>query len=262
MLIPLYARASETRQREPLLRDPHAVATVERLAYDFSRFRDPTRLRSLALRAAIVDEIARRFMRRYPFCTIVEIGAGLSARFERVDDSRVRWFDLDLPDVTSLRERFFVETSRRSFIAASVLDTAWPAIVKADGYPPFLIVAEGVLPYLSVNEVKTAIGLVAEWLADAHVVFDTIPITPGRAIRNVAPGVKAQLAWTCEDPAEIERWHPGYRLMESWTPGTLPPALQRRLPWSYRTALAAIRVLDCSGLDFFRVNVLSVSGRS
>jgi O-methyltransferase involved in polyketide biosynthesis len=38
---------------------------------------------------------------------MVELGTGLNTRFERLDNGRVHWFDLDLPDVMALRRVFF-----------------------------------------------------------------------------------------------------------------------------------------------------------
>lgn len=56
--------------------------------------------------------------------TVVEIGTGLNTRHERVDNGQAHWFDLDLHDVIELRRAFFVNTPRRTMIAASVTDGA------------------------------------------------------------------------------------------------------------------------------------------
>jgi O-methyltransferase involved in polyketide biosynthesis len=267
LLIPLYARASESREREPLLRDPWAVTIVRRLAYDFSGFRRSIGLRWLALRSAIMDDVVSRFLAKYPFCTVIEIGAGLNARFERLDNGRVRWFDLDLPDVIALRQSFFLETSRRTSIAASVLDSAWPLIVRAGGRAPFLMVAEGVLPYLAGDQVKSAFGLALEHFGHAGCAFDTVPtrVCQRDRRRGVAPGIRARLAWTCDDPRELEMEFPASRLLESWSPVMLPPGFERRVPGDVRTTLAALRVLDGDVGDAFRVNLLwlaNASGRT
>src|SRR5580693_1102998 len=68
------------------------------------------------------------------------------ARFDRIDNGQVRWFDLDLPDTIELRQRFFTQTDRQTMIAGSVLDTDWFDTVNA-GPGPHLFVAEAVFVY-------------------------------------------------------------------------------------------------------------------
>jgi O-methyltransferase involved in polyketide biosynthesis len=48
---------------------------------------------------------AREFMARHPNAVVAHLGCGLDTRFERVDDGRVTWYDLDLPEVMDLRRR-------------------------------------------------------------------------------------------------------------------------------------------------------------
>ncbi|MEH2364453.1 hypothetical protein [Nostoc sp.] len=56
---------------------------------------------------------------QHPQSPVIEIGEGLNTRFERVDNSKVCWFDIDLPDVMVLWRQFFEETERCHLIAAS-----------------------------------------------------------------------------------------------------------------------------------------------
>jgi O-methyltransferase involved in polyketide biosynthesis len=102
----------------------------------------------------ILDNWVRTYLKEHPQGAIVEIGAGLNTRFERVDNGEVRWFDLDLPDSMKLRKQFFEETERRKFMTASALETDWIASVKAVSAEPCLFLAEGVLMYFNEHQVK------------------------------------------------------------------------------------------------------------
>jgi O-methyltransferase involved in polyketide biosynthesis len=64
------------------------------------------------------DVLVADFLRDHPEGTVVEIGCGLNTRFERLDNGRVHWFDLDLPDSIELRQRFFSDSDRRTTLAA------------------------------------------------------------------------------------------------------------------------------------------------
>jgi len=50
------------------------------------------------------DRFARNFLDKNPTATVVYIGCGLDARFQRLDNGKVRWFDLDLPDVIIVQQ--------------------------------------------------------------------------------------------------------------------------------------------------------------
>ena len=93
--MPLYARALATRRKRPMLVDPKAVEIVDSIDWDFRRIAKPRRMAGCVLRCALFDVWVREFLQRHPDGTVVEIGAGLNTRFERLDNGRVHWFDLD-----------------------------------------------------------------------------------------------------------------------------------------------------------------------
>ena len=258
LLIPLYARAVDSRRQDSLLRDSGAVAMVEAIAYDFRRFQDPSLLAGAVLRTAIVDDIVRRFMAAHHGATVVEVGAGLSTRSERLDNGRVRWVDVDLPDAIALRRRFVRDTTRRITIAASVLDEEWAAVVpRTKGR--YLIVAEAVLMYFAEADVKAVLARIAAAFPGLLVVFDSArPALLAAVAGRVASGIRARLQWGCEDPRDIEAWMPDCRLRESWSLANLPAAVRHRLPAAYRSALAIAVVLGRDDVHGYRVNVFEV----
>src|SRR5512137_467539 len=102
-LITLYIRAMESQRPDALIKDERAEALVRQL--------DPETLRKTAaltedfgrtvviLKGREFDRFAQDFMARHPNAVVVHIGCGLDTRFERVDNGRVEWYDLDLPEV-------------------------------------------------------------------------------------------------------------------------------------------------------------------
>ncbi|MDO3399909.1 class I SAM-dependent methyltransferase [Mycolicibacterium neoaurum] len=102
LLIPLYGRARDAAARHPLLGDRRAADLVAKVDYDFSRMTGPS-LPGSVIRTSIFDGWVAEFLTEYPSGTVVELGAGLNTRFDRLDNGRASWFDLDLPDVIALR---------------------------------------------------------------------------------------------------------------------------------------------------------------
>ncbi|MEN6409781.1 MAG: class I SAM-dependent methyltransferase, partial [Anaerolineaceae bacterium] len=157
MLITLYVRARETQRPDAMIKDEQAVAMVNQIDADFS----PLRMQrhdeiATILRMKKFDSHVRNFLARNPEGVVVHIGCGLDTRFERVDNGRVEWFDLDLPEVMALRQQLIQNENKRYHpLAASALEDAWMDEVSRFHAGPFLFIAEGVLPYFEEGQVKS-----------------------------------------------------------------------------------------------------------
>jgi hypothetical protein len=78
-----------------------------------------------ALRVRCFDDEVRRFLARHPDGQVVALGEGLQTQFWRVDDDRVRWLTVEVPEVAELRDRLLPASPRRRTIAGSALDERW-----------------------------------------------------------------------------------------------------------------------------------------
>ncbi|MGO9227931.1 MAG: class I SAM-dependent methyltransferase [Bryobacteraceae bacterium] len=256
LLVPLYLRALESRRKRPILDDPKAIEMVDSIDWDFQRFGQRWRMLACALRCAVFDIFVADFLREHPDGTVVEIGCGLNTRFERLDNGRVHWFDLDLPDVVELRRKFFTDSDRRTTLAGSVADADWMETVRRSP-GPYFFVAETVFVYLEEQQVQAAIEQIMRSFPHAGIAFDT---TSRRAIeggnkdherRNLA----ARFAWACADPREIEGWNAGLRLVKSYTMADVPDPLQRRLSLPVRIAHRVARRLFPGVAKAYRLNL-------
>jgi len=233
LFIPLAARARETQRKHPVLRDPKAVELVRSIDYDTTRYGRGAGGSITVLRTAIFDFWVRAFLAGHPAGTVAEIGTGLNARFERVDNGQVHWFDLDLPDTIELRRAFFADTGRRRMIAASALDEDWlPAVAASRG--PYFFVADGVLVYLLEDQVTAMLARLAERFPGALLALDTYPKRTFDQQHRLAArkGIDARWAWSCDDPRSLERF--GLEVMESVTITRPPRAMRAQLPARYR----------------------------
>ena len=260
LLVPLYARAVESRRRHPILADAKAVGMVDSIDWDFRRFGQRWRVIGCTLRSAMFDEWVRGFIRSHPEGTVVEIGSGLNTRFERLDNGRLHWFDLDLPEVVELRRRFFADGERRTTLAGSVLDRDWIAAVRRSP-GPYFFVAEAVLVYLSEPEVKAALAQIAENFPGASIAFDT-------ASRHAVDGANrdhgrrklaARFAWALDDPHDIEGWDIGLRLVEARSEVDVPEPLRSRLSWPLRTSLRVLKAAFPKLVKAYQLNVFAAT---
>jgi O-methyltransferase involved in polyketide biosynthesis len=172
MLWSLYNRASEARRDDAILIDPDSVHIQSAMDYDFARhFGDPGGL--LAARAAEIDRVLRSWIARHPDGIVVSLGEGLETQARRVDNGRMRWLSVDLPDAIGLRERFLAPTDRFRHAAVSALDPVWMDDVDASA--GVFIVAQGLLMYLPPERVRELFVSIADRFPGAELAFDAIP---------------------------------------------------------------------------------------
>jgi O-methyltransferase involved in polyketide biosynthesis len=235
LFIPLAARARAAQRRQPLLRDPKAVEIAGSVEID-PKYGRGAGGSVTVLRTVLMDAWVRDFLARNPAGTVVEIGTGLNSRFERVDNGQVHWIDLDLPDSIELRRTFFADTDRRRMVAASVTGEEWlPIVAQSPG--PYFFVADGVLAYLTEEQVSTVLTRIKNHFPNARIALDTFPRRTFDQQRKLAArrGIPARWAWACDDPRSLERL--GLRVVESTGLARLPRRVRRQLPARYRFLL-------------------------
>jgi O-methyltransferase involved in polyketide biosynthesis len=231
--------------------DPVAIELVDRLDYDFADFARGARVH--AVRVATFDGAFRRFLGSYPAGTVVALGEGLETQFWRLDNGRVRWLTVDLPETMELRDRLLPDGPRQSSHKGSALDLGWlDGLSPAD---PILVTAQGLLPYFQRDQVHGLIAEIAERLPGSLLVFDVVPEVMLDMVRRTS-GRERDLA------VELWTWlfNPGERAAISAIPGVeelrdLTPPLNRglaslgiaaigRLPRRLRYSLPVFQVLQ------------------
>ncbi|MDR7275281.1 class I SAM-dependent methyltransferase [Catenuloplanes atrovinosus] len=189
MLATLYLRAQENRRARPVLGDPYAAEALARIDYRFP----PMRRRLLTggaqfivtLRGRRFDDWARACLARRPDATVLHLGCGLDSRMLRLDpEHRLRWYDLDIPPVMALRRRLYAERGGYRMIDASVSDRGWLESIPADR--PVLVVAEGLLPYLTPEAVGDLLRRITDHFPAGDLIFDGVPPWMVRIARPVS----------------------------------------------------------------------------
>ncbi|SOD62974.1 O-Methyltransferase involved in polyketide biosynthesis [Streptomyces zhaozhouensis] len=258
LLIPLYGRAVEHRRPDAALTDPRAAELVDALDYDFARFAELPSLTGSVLRTLLFDHWTRDFLGDHPAGTVVEIGAGLNTRFERTDNGRARWFELDLPDVAALRGAFFAETPRRTTLATSVTEPDWLEEVGREPGGARLFAAEAVLPFLPEAEVRALVGRIARRLPGTLLALDTHTprLVADQDAHDALSRTDARLRWGCADIEVVADWAPGSRVLASHTLTSLPRAVHDALPPRHRALLDDLARRRLPQVEEYRMHLL------
>lgn len=237
LLIPLFAKANK---KNPLFFDQKAKEILDSIEYDFEKLQVPYKTVILVCqRAKKMDTEVRNFLKRHPDGVVLHLGCGLDNRFWRVDNGRVKWYDLDMPPVVELRKQFYKPNNRYTLIASSVIDLAWVDKVST-GNKPVLVILEGLLMYLEEFDVKKLFLKLHEVFPGCRLTADAFSRMAAR-VANRHASLKytgAKIGWGVDDPREIECWAPGIQLIEEWYFSQDPDLekLSAGYRWAYKLA--------------------------
>ena len=223
LFIPLYIRAMESQRPDALIKDEKAVWMMEHARYDFSRIKqmkiDEHDKVTIVLRSREIDRFARDFLARCPEAVIVHIGCGLDSRFERVDNGKVEWYDLDVPEVIEIRRKLIGgESGRYHFLSCSAFESAWMNTLNQHGQRPFLFLAEGVFMYFEEAQVKSLVLSLREHFPGAELVFDAFsPFIVWANNRRIArTKIGARYHWSLKRGKDLEAWGKDIYLLDEW----------------------------------------------
>jgi O-methyltransferase involved in polyketide biosynthesis len=206
MLLTTRARVEEHPRPDGLLRDPLVVEWWKSMKWDaeLDQFYDAITAFSWAHRAKLFDDITQQHLQTYPDAVVVELGSGFSTRYSRVGQACRCWIDLDLPQVTALKDRLNTGSERHGLIGQSALEFSW-----LDQLPPvepqqLLIIAEGLLMYFTPAQVLTLIQQLRQRYPGATFAFDVVGgLSKGKTAKILA-SLGAPLQWFVKNERDVE----------------------------------------------------------
>jgi len=226
MLIPLWGRAEYSHLYPELLDDPRASEIMGKIDYDFSKvekgFEDSGV--SYLVRARNFDAAIKKYIEKYPEATIVNLGAGLDTTFSRVDNGKIAWYDLDLPDAIDFRKRLIPETTRSRCIAKSAFDVSWFDDLDYEEEKGIYFIAGGIFYYFEESEVRRLVSSMADRFPDGGLIFDAVSKvglwfanrmvkktgnTGAKGYFSLGNPVKRISGWS--DNVSVAEWYPYWR---------------------------------------------------
>ena len=268
----LRCHALDALSPKPLLKDTSAVRTLELLRNSLSAsghllhknfFENKIRsglVTHTALRAKKYDSYIRDFLDQFPEAAVINIGCGLDHRFERVDNGKTAFFDLDLPDIMNIKRQIFPEKERYTQISKSVFEFEWMDRIQNDRV---ILVAEGVFMYCREEDVRSLFFNLQKNLENPEIVFEVFNskwlngwrkhMMEVKLKKQLKLGEGASFQFGIPDSNAIERWDKGMILVGDWSyfdsPELDPGILKlmgrldsfRKLQWTVHYRLNRVR---------------------
>lgn len=221
LLMPLWGRAFETKKYNPLLVDTEAVRIIESLVYDFSRIErkvNPLSRLSWVARCVYFDAKIREYLEKNQNGTVINLGCGLDTTYERVQNGKAKWYELDFPEVIETRKKVLNESYDRMFLPYSALDQKW--YEKIEDKENVLILIAGVIYYFEENEVQALFKAFKTRFTVSTVICDYssergVRIANKKVIEDGGMDTGAYLKWGIDDIKKIEGWDIGISVVEN-----------------------------------------------
>ncbi|KIX15503.1 class I SAM-dependent methyltransferase [Dethiosulfatarculus sandiegensis] len=236
LLLPLWGRAFETQKNAPRLIDNKAVEIIKMIEYDFSNIEKTQAMsqHGWVARSLHTDRMALKFVQEHPEATIVNIGCGLDTTFSRIDNGKIMFYELDLPDVITLRKNFYEDNDRHQSIASSFLDTEWfKEIAIRDG---LLFLAGGVFYYFEEEQIKDFFVKSADYFGVCDFYFDSLSpmgmkIAKKQVLKKGGMGMSMDGGWGLKPVHSLEKWDKRIKVMDA-TP--MSKGMKKGVPLPYK----------------------------
>lgn len=203
LFITLRAKAIDSLLVNSILHDDTAYKILKEINYDFAKFEKDDDSGTV-VRAKQFDEWIIKYIEANKNSTVVYIGCGLDSRITRINPpSTVYWYDLDFPEVIEVRKLFYSNKDKYQMIDSSATNFSWLEKISKDR--PTLIIAEGVLEYLSSEEVKELFRRIIDHFNHGEIIFDvmnSLAISIGK--KELEKKTGAVYKWAVNDTNEID----------------------------------------------------------
>lgn len=241
----LKAKALDNRLPDPILGDKYAEQAMRHLDPDYDKHRFGRSQLGLAavVRAKVYDDWTRSFLADHPGAVVLNLGCGLDARIYRIDPpATVDWYDLDYPSVIELRQQILPPREHYTLIGSSVTELTWLENVPHDR--PVLLIAEGLMPYLTEAEVRQLLTSVVDSFPTGQMQFDTVSVSAWRTSKWDPIGRRYGALFQCgfDNPAALANWHPRLQYVDE-APMNDSPLLMAKAPPNIRRLYRLMNLL-------------------
>lgn len=240
LFITLYAKALDNRSKHSILQDEKADDLCRRIDYNFAKH-ESLGNNVTVIRAKHFDEWIKEFISVNKEGVVVYLGCGMDTRISRLNPpSHIHWFDVDYPEVIQFRKTFYSNKENYRMIESSVNDLQWLEKIPAD--QPTLVIAEGLLEYLSQNEVKKLFNRLTDHFSHGQIIFDVMnsfAVEAGKKELEKTTG--AIHRWAVDEIHEVEQLNPNLKRITALSLFTSPYV--RKLPFGPRLLLGIMCII-------------------
>ena len=224
LIIPLYGRKVCSDHFPALFQDPEAERLCSMLDYDFA-----TKGKAMESQAGLFGalEVAQRqydllwevkaYLKNHPKAAVANLGCGLDDTFHKADNGVCRGYNIDMPDVITIRNELLPAGDREVTIGCDLNDYTWMDQIDASQGAVFF--AAGVFYYFQTEAVKKLFRELANRFPGGVLVFDSCNRIGAKMMTRTwikEAGISNVSAFfSVEDPKELKHWSNDFKDVSS-----------------------------------------------
>lgn len=171
LFIPLTARVNISKKFPEYFFDEKALEMenlisgrkIEKKSSEYSMIASVARYYNL-------DEMAQNFIDVNDECNIVNLGVGLETSYYRINPKNALFWEVDLPEVIELREKYLEAGENEKFIKGDLFNLEW--CDELDTNLPTLMIVSGVFQYFHEEDILNFLEGVKNRFEHAELIFD------------------------------------------------------------------------------------------
>ncbi|MBF1295425.1 MAG: class I SAM-dependent methyltransferase [Parvimonas sp.] len=132
-------------------------------------------------RQDVIDKKIIKFLEENENCNVVFLGAGLETAYNRINNKKANFYQVDLPNVIEIRKRILGNAENERLISGDMFTLEW--IKEIDTELPTMIAVSGVYQYFNKEKIVEMIKKMKSLLPKGELVFDATN-TKGLKIAN------------------------------------------------------------------------------
>ena len=207
MLLTLFAKAKHSQEKNHKFYDSKAIEIISNIDYDFSvAEKDKFMQLGTIARTIVLDEMVSDYISAHPECTIVNIASGMDTRFNRLDNGKINWYNVDLENSAKYRLKYIEDTDRVTTLAYSAMDPAWTQEIKIR--KDVLFIVEGLTMYLNQQDVEDIINVIVENFYKCTIFMEIMPpISVENTKEESIEETDAKFIWGVEKGHELTKFN-------------------------------------------------------
>ncbi len=173
-IYPIKLAADMSRREPEYFKDSWAERFIYDNKFDFSgittEISEFDNLR-LAANQEACDTIVKQFITEFPNGTIVNLGCRLGNAFDRLDNGRILWYNVDSHNIMSIRRSMYGERPREKTIGRSLMDFSWIDDIVCDRKCGVMFFCNDMLTYMHRYQVRELFEKLWEKFPGTQMVF-------------------------------------------------------------------------------------------
>lgn len=203
LYIPLYGKAFVTK-RGIILTDEKAAEIWKKEHFALrGKAKSKWLAFYMAMRAAVIDRWTKEKLAGRENAVVLHLGCGLDSRVLRVEHN-CPWYDVDLPEVIEVRERYYTADENYHMVGADVTEAEWVDSIEQEKNA--VVVMEGLSMYLPIDKIVALIESLQRHFENVDLIVDvyTSAAIEASKVANPIKNVGASAQTGIDTPETLE----------------------------------------------------------